>query len=162
MNPLDADTFKRALASWASGVSVVTARDGERVHGLTVSAFSSVSLEPPLVLVCLDKTSNTLQLVDAGKVFSVNILAEDHEELSQRFASKEHEDRRFEGLECSYGVNGCPHIPGAVSTLDCRVVNTVDAGDHVLYLGQVEAAHTSDRPPLIYLRGQYQSGTLAK
>ncbi len=157
MSPLDTDTFKRTLASWASGVTVVTARDADRVHGMTVSGFSSVSLEPPLVLVCLDKTSNTLELVDAGKVFSVNVLAEGHEELSQRFASKEHEDRRFEGLACSYGMNGCPHIPGAVSTLDCRVVNTIDAGDHVLYLGQVEAAHTTDRHPLVYLRGKYRT-----
>lgn len=132
------------LASWASGVAVVTARHGERVHGMTVSAFCSVSLDPPLVLVCLDKTSNTLKLVEAGKVFSVNVLAEGQEELSNRFASKAHEERRFDGLDCEHGVNGCPHIPGAVSHLDCRVINAVDAGDHVIYVGQVE-----------YLRGRW-------
>lgn len=142
--PVDAKTFKRVLASWASGVAVVTARHGERVHGMTVSAFCSVSLDPPLVLVCLDKTSNTLKLVEAGKVFSVNVLAEGQEELSNRFASKAHEERRFDGLDCEHGVNGCPHIPGAVSHLDCRVINAVDAGDHVIYVGQVE-----------YLRGRW-------
>ena len=153
--PVDAKTFKRALVSWASGVAVVTARHGERVHGMTVSAFCSVSLDPPLVLVCLDKTSNTLKLVEEGKVFSVNVLAEGQEELSNRFASKQHEERRFEGLDCEHGVNGCPHIPGAVSHLDCRVINAVDAGDHVIYVGQVEAIQTTDRCPLIYLRGSY-------
>jgi flavin reductase (DIM6/NTAB) family NADH-FMN oxidoreductase RutF len=152
---MDAKTFKRVLASWASGVAIVTARHGERVHGMTVSAFCSVSLDPPLVLVCLDKTSNTLKLVEAGNVFSVNVLAQGQEELSNRFASKAHEERRFEGLDCEHGVNGCPHIPGAVSYLDCRVINAMDAGDHVIYVGHVEAAQTTDRRPLVYLRGTY-------
>jgi len=155
--PVDVDAFKRALASWASGVTVVTARRGEHVHGMTVSAFCSVSLTPPLVMVCLDKSSNTLELVEAEKVFTVNVLAQGQEELSQRFASKEHEDRRFEGLAWQPGANGCPRIPGAVSAMDCRVIDTVDAGDHLIYIGQVDAAHATDAQPLVYLRGGYRA-----
>ena len=122
-----------------------------------VSAFCSVSLSPPLVMVCLDKASNTLELLEASKVFSVNILAQGQEELSQRFASKEHEDVRFEGLDCTQGTNGCPHIPGAVSTMDCRVLDTLDAGDHVIYIGEVDAAEFTERPPLLYLRAAYRT-----
>ncbi len=155
--PVDAESFKQALASWASGVTIVTSRHGDHVHGMTVSAFCSVSLSPPLVMVCLDKASNTLELVEASKVFSVNVLAQGQEELSYRFASKEHEDRRFERMSCEPGVNGCPHIPGAVSTMDCRVVDMMDAGDHVIYIGEVDAAEFSDRPALIYLRAVYRT-----
>ena len=157
--PVDAESFKRALASWASGVTIVTSHHAERVHGMTVSAFCSVSLSPPLVMVCLDKASNTIELVAASKVFSVNVLAQGQEELSYRFASKEHEERRFDGLNCGYGANGCPHIPGSVSTMDCRVVSTLDAGDHVIYLGEVDAAESTDRPPLVYLRAAYRTLT---
>ncbi len=155
--PVDVESFKQALASWASGVTVITSRHADKVHGMTVSAFCSVSLSPPLVMVCLDKASNTLELVKAAKVFSVNVLAQGQEELSQRFASKEHEDVRFEGLDCKQGTNGCPHIPGAVSTMDCRVVDTLDAGDHVIYIGEVEAAEFTERPPLVYLRAAYRT-----
>jgi flavin reductase (DIM6/NTAB) family NADH-FMN oxidoreductase RutF len=155
--PVDVESFKQALASWASGVTVITSRHADEVHGMTVSSFCSVSLSPPLVMVCLDKASNTLELVKAAKVFSVNVLAQGQEELSQRFASKEHEDVRFEGLDCKQGTNGCPHIPGAVSTMDCRVVDTLDAGDHVIYIGEVEAAEFTERPPLVYLRAAYRT-----
>ncbi len=155
--PVDVESFKQALASWASGVTVITSRHADHVHGMTVSAFCSVSLSPPLVMVCLDKASNTLKLVEAAKVFSVNVLAQGQEELSQRFASKELEDVRLEGLDCKQGCNGCPHIPGAVSIMDCRVVDTLDAGDHVIYIGEVEAAEFTERPPLVYLRAAYRT-----
>ncbi len=157
--PVDAESFKQALASWASGVTIITSRHADHVHGMTVSAFCSVSLSPPLVMVCLDKASNTLELVEAAKVFSVNVLAQGQEELSYRFASKEYEDVRFEGLHCEQGTHGCPHIPGAVSTMDCRVVDTLDAGDHVIYIGEVDAAQFTERPPLVYLRAAYRSLT---
>ena len=154
---LDGEIFRGVLASWASGVSVVTSCVGDRVHGMTVSAFCSVSLEPPLVLICADKSSNTLALIDSARVFCVNLLAAGQDSLSDRFASKRDEERRFEGLSCSTGATGCPHIPGALATLDCRVVSSIDAGDHILYLGRVEAAHTTDAPPLLYFRGHYRA-----
>ena len=123
----------------------MTAADGERVHGMTVSDFAGVSLDPPLVLVCADKKSNTLPLIEAGRNFSVNLLAAGQEALSNRFASKEHEWTRFEGLACGRGATGAPLIPGALASLDCRVVALHDAGDHVIVVGQVEAVRSRGR-----------------
>jgi len=85
---VSADEFKSALGRWATGVTIVTACDGERVHGMTVSAFTEVSLEPPLVLVCADKTSNTLPFIEAGRAFAVNMLSSGQQALSNKFASK--------------------------------------------------------------------------
>jgi flavin reductase (DIM6/NTAB) family NADH-FMN oxidoreductase RutF len=153
---VDAEAFRSVLAGWASGVTIVTSRLGPRVHGMTVSAFCSVSLEPPLVLICADKSSNTLELIDQSRVFSVNILAAGQDALSNRFASKKEEHRRFEGLDCPDGVTGCPLIPGALGSLDCNVTQAIDAGDHVVYIGRVEAARTDDAPPLVYFRSRYR------
>ena len=137
----------------------MTTRYGERVHGMTVSAFTEVSLEPPLVLVCADRSSNTRPLVDAAGVFAVNILSRDQEALSNRFASKKEEARRFEGLEYDTGTTGAPLLRGVVANLDCRVVANHEHGDHVVYVGSVEAVRCTDREPLLYFGGGY--GALA-
>ncbi len=150
------DLFRKTLGRWASGVTIVTSRHEDQVHGMTVSAFCSVSLDPALVLVCADKTSDTHPVIRDGGVFAVNLLAEGQEELSNRFASDKDEHRRFEGLDCTPGPTGCPHIPGAVATLDCRVVEAVDAGDHIVYIGEVAGAELTDRPPLLYFDGAYR------
>jgi len=152
---ITADEFKQALARWPSGVTIVTAREGDRVHGMTVRAFTEVSLEPPLVLVCADKKSNTLPLIQAGGVFAVNVLASDQHELSNRFASKKDEWRRFDGLETDVAVTGAPLLRGVVVNLDCRVVAAHESGDHVIYVGQIEAMRHFDREPLLYFRGAY-------
>lgn len=154
---LDPEIFRRVLGSWATGVTIVTSRHREHVHGMTVSAFCSVSLDPMLVLVCADKASNTQALIERSKVFSVSLLAAGQEELSNRFASKKEEHRRFEGLTCETGATGCPRIPGALGYLDCRVVQAVDAGDHIVYIGSVEAAEVADSGPLLYFRARYHS-----
>ena len=151
------ESFKKVLSRWATGVTIVTARAGDRVHGMTVSAFAEVSLEPPLVLVCADKSSNTHQLIAEGGVFAVNVLSEDQSALSRRFASKKDEDRRFDGLDCPSGATGAPYIPGALASLDCRVIDTHDAGDHVIYVGRVVETRLSDRDPLVYYAGAYGS-----
>jgi flavin reductase (DIM6/NTAB) family NADH-FMN oxidoreductase RutF len=155
--PVDPERFKRVLGSWASGVTIVTSSHREHVHGMTVSAFCSVSLDPMLVLVCADKTSNTQALIERARVFSVSLLAAEQEALSNRFASKKDEDRRFEGLACETGATGCPRIPGALGYLDCRVVQAIDAGDHIVYIGSVEAAEAGDSGPLLYFRARYHS-----
>ena len=153
--PVDPEDFRRVLGSWASGVTIVTAHDGERQLGMTVSAFSSVSLEPPLVLVCADKGANTLALIEAAGAFTVNLLAQGQQELSELFADKAREFQRFDGLDCEVGATGCARISGALGYLDCRVVQAVDAGDHVVYIGRVEGAELSDGEPLVYCRGKY-------
>ena len=96
--PVSGDEFRSAIARWGSGVAIVTSASGNRIHGMTVSAFSSVSLDPPLVLVCADKSSNTLGLIHEGQIFAVNILSSGQRELSNKFASKKDEHRRFEGV----------------------------------------------------------------
>ena len=147
--------FRDALGRWATGVTIVTSRAGERVQGMTVSAFSSVSLEPPLVLVCADRTAVTHGIIRDSGVFSVSVLARGQEQLSNRFASKQDEHRRFEGLTCKDGSTGCPRIPGALAWLDCRVAQAVDAGDHVVYVAEVVDAALRDEAPLLYFRGRY-------
>jgi flavin reductase (DIM6/NTAB) family NADH-FMN oxidoreductase RutF len=154
---VSADEFRDALGRWASGVTVVTSRSGERVHGMTVSAFSSVSLDPPLVLVCADKDSDTCTLIAESGVFAVNILARGQDELSQRFAAQGNEARRFDGLAVERAVTGAPLLRGLAS-LDCTLVGTHDAGDHVIYVGRVEALRRfADGEPLLYYRGAYRT-----
>ena len=152
---IDPELFKSLFASWVSGVTIVTSRDGERVQGMTASAFTEVSLDPPLVLICADKATITNELIEASGAFSVSILAEGQEALSTRFASKKDEHRRFEGLDCETGATGCARIPEALAWIDCDVVQTLDAGDHYVYIGEIRAADVSDRAPLLYFRGSY-------
>jgi flavin reductase (DIM6/NTAB) family NADH-FMN oxidoreductase RutF len=151
------DELKRVLARRASGVAIVTTRAGERIHGMTVSAFTEVSLIPPLVLVCADKQSNTHPLIEESRVFAVNVLARDQEALSNKFASKRDEARRFEGVEHARGVTGAPLLAGTLASFDCRVSAMHDAGDHVIYVGEVQAVATSDREPLVYYASAYRS-----
>lgn len=149
------EEFKGALSRWATGVTIVTARAGDRVHGMTVSAFTEVSLEPPLVLFCADKSSNTLPLVEEGRVFAVNVLSRDQEALSNKFASKRQEWERFDGLAYDEGDSGAPLLRGALANLDCRVVGAHEHGDHVVYVGEVLSVRLADRPPLLHFRGRY-------
>jgi flavin reductase (DIM6/NTAB) family NADH-FMN oxidoreductase RutF len=135
--PIDGEQYKRLMASWPSGVTIVTSHDGDRIQGMTVSAFTEVSLDPPLVLFCADKSTITNELIQASGVFTVSILSSDQDQLSNRFASKKHEHERFVGLDCTTGSTGCARIPGAVAWLDCTVQQSVDAGDHWVYIAQV-------------------------
>jgi flavin reductase (DIM6/NTAB) family NADH-FMN oxidoreductase RutF len=154
---LDHAHFKAALRHWASGVTVITTRVGEQLAGMTVSAFSSVSLDPPLVLVCADRTSHTNPYLAEAGVFAVNVLAADQREISRRFSTDGNEALRFEGLACRSGPTGAPWLPGALAVLDCRVVAAHDAGDHVIYVGEVEAAQVREgEEPLVYFDARYR------
>jgi flavin reductase (DIM6/NTAB) family NADH-FMN oxidoreductase RutF len=154
---ISTEDFKRALSRRASGVAIVTAKSGDRIHGMTVSAFTEVSLDPPLVLVCADKASNTLPVIRAGGVFAINVLAREQQALSNRFASKKDEDKRFHGLEFDVGRTGAPLLRGVAVNIDCRVVAEHDAGDHVIYIGEVQEVRSFDHDPLLYFRGTYGS-----
>jgi flavin reductase (DIM6/NTAB) family NADH-FMN oxidoreductase RutF len=154
--PVSADEFKKLCGRWTTGVTILTACAGEKVHGMTVSAFTEVSLEPPLVLACADKGSNTHPLIEEGGVFAVNVLARDQQALSNKFASKKDEWRRFEGLEWSTGQTGAPILAGTVGAFDCRVVAAHDAGDHVIYVGEVVWLRVDESSePLLYQIGAY-------
>jgi flavin reductase (DIM6/NTAB) family NADH-FMN oxidoreductase RutF len=152
---IDAKQFRSVLSQWASGVAIVTSRHAERVQGMTVSAFSSVSLVPPLVLVCAERTSITNRVIQDSKVLSVSVLAAGQEALSRRFSSKKDEHSRFQGLDCASGSTGCPRIPGALAWLDCHVVQAVVAGDHVVYIAEVESAELCGGRPLLHFRSNY-------
>jgi flavin reductase (DIM6/NTAB) family NADH-FMN oxidoreductase RutF len=152
---ISGDQFKSAMSCWSSGVAIVTTRAGERVHGMTVSDFSGASLSPPLVTVCASRDSLTTQMIAEGGCFAVNVLEVGQEALSNRFASKREEMRRFEGVETRQERTGAPLLSGCIANLDCSLVATYEAGDHVIYLGQVEAALVRDGEPLLYNGGRY-------
>jgi flavin reductase (DIM6/NTAB) family NADH-FMN oxidoreductase RutF len=154
--PIDLDTFRRVLGSWASGVTIVTSRHGELQHGMTASAFCSVSADPPQVLICANRDSNTFGVIEKSGCFSVSVLAAGQEEVSDLFADKSREAVRFSNLDCPTGATGCPRIPGALAHLDCRVLQAVPAGTHMIYVGLIEAAAVQEAPPLAFYRGRYQ------
>lgn len=152
---VSSDDFKSGMSSWSSGVTIVTARAGERIHGMTVSDFAGVSVDPPLVLVCASKDSETRTVIEEGRCFAVNVLAKGQDQLSNRFASKKDEHRRFLGLETETAVTGAPLLPDAVANFDCRVEQIHDAGDHLIVVGRVEHVAVRDLDPLVYFRGRY-------
>ena len=152
---IDAEEFRAAMGSWPSGVTIVTSRAGEQIHGMTVSDFSGVSLDPPLALVCASKTSVTTGLIAEGKCFGVNVLKSDQDALSNKFASKKDEFMRFEGVETFEATTGAPLLRDALVNLDCRVIAIHDAGDHVLCVGKIEQAQINDGEPLVFFRGGY-------
>lgn len=147
--------LKNVYARWATGVTIVTTRAGGRIHGMTVSAFSEVSIDPPLVLVCVDRTSNTLPVLAKGGVFAVNILARDQQALAQRFACDDEEDRRFLDLDYETGETGAPLLAGSVANLDCRLAAAYEAGDHIIYIGEVVGLHVADGEPLLFYNREY-------
>jgi flavin reductase (DIM6/NTAB) family NADH-FMN oxidoreductase RutF len=148
------DEFRRALGQFASGVTVVTMKDQDgKPQGITVSAFASVSLDPPLVLVSIDKRASLHDSFTEGSAFAVNILAEDQELISRRFASKEED--RFAGVGFSLGANGAPLLTGALTSLECHVVHAYPGGDHTIFVGEVDATLVAEGKPLAYFRGGY-------
>lgn len=155
---IDHQVYKSVLRRWASGVTIVTTRADERVFGMTASAFNSVSLDPPLVLVCIEKKAHTLPWIAKSGVFAVNVLAEDQTDFATRFATDGNEAVRFDGLACRSGPTGAPWLPGTVAVLDCRVTAAHDAGDHFIYVGEVLAAEVAgDREPLLYFDARYRA-----
>ena len=153
--PVDPADFRRALGQFAAGVTVVTTHDAQgRSLGLTVTAFASVSLEPPLVLVCVDHRSEAHVGFRHAGLFGISILAEGQEEVSRRFAVGG--AAKFKGLELATGSTGVPLIPGALAHLECRVSGTHVAGDHTIYVGEVLSAEVRPGRPLLYHDRRYR------
>jgi flavin reductase (DIM6/NTAB) family NADH-FMN oxidoreductase RutF len=146
--------FRRTLSHFATGVTVVTSRDAQgRPQGLTVNAFCSVSLTPPLVLVCIDRRSDANPGLRETGVFNVSVLAHDQREISKRFATRG--AAKFEGLTFADGDNGVPVIPGAIAVLECRLHASHEAGDHIIYVGEVTRLASHPGRPLIYHSAAY-------
>jgi flavin reductase (DIM6/NTAB) family NADH-FMN oxidoreductase RutF len=153
--PIDTLEFRKVLAQFASGVTVVTTRDAqERPHGLTVSAFCSVSLQPALVLICVDQRSDAHSGFQSSGLFGVSVLSEAQEHVSRHFAIGGPE--KFIGLELQRGEHGTALVPDALAHLECKVVAAHPAGDHTIYVGQVLALRANPGRPLVYQRGDYR------
>lgn len=154
---IDKTLFRQVLGSFASGVTVITTGREGQFHGMTANAFSSLSLEPSLVLVCVDKSAETLGVLQATGHFNVNILAPEQQHLSNSFAKKESpEAHGLHGVEYTLGKLGLPLLKDSLAHLECRVVATHEAGDHVIFVGEVdEADQRPEAEPLLYFRGKY-------
>jgi flavin reductase (DIM6/NTAB) family NADH-FMN oxidoreductase RutF len=148
------DQFRAVLGRFASGVTVLTARDGDaRDHGMTVSAFCSASLVPPLVLACIDRSAEMHAIIRRAEIFGVSVLEEHQEALSRRFA--ELPAGRFDGIGYTRGESGVILLDDAIAHLECSVVGRHEAGDHLICVGQVEWAEARHDRPLLYYRGGY-------
>ncbi len=151
------DAFRRAMAQLAGGVVVVTATDSEgRPAGVTATAVCSVSLEPPLVLVCLGAGSRTRDRITTAGRYAINILAAGHRSHSEQFSGTG--DGKFDGVAWEPGTFGCPVLAGSLAVCECEVEQSVEAGDHTIIIGRVVEATTASEPldpPLVWVRGSY-------
>ena len=157
--PITSEAFRDALRHFPAGVTIVTIKSGAEVHGLTVSAFASVSPEPPLIMICIDHRHHAHDLLkDEGAAFAVNILREDQQELSNRFAYVKDEDRFATG-NWTVAVTGAPVLEDALAWLDCTVLSHQRAGTHTIYVGEVQASSVphADERPLVYWNRAYHA-----
>jgi flavin reductase (DIM6/NTAB) family NADH-FMN oxidoreductase RutF len=153
--PIDDAQFKLAMSQFASGVTVVTTEHEGALYGMTVASFASLSLHPPLVLICIEKSVKSHDALAAAEKFGVSILSNDQGEVSGRFASKKVEDK-FAGVAWTRGELGVPLLEGAICTLECRLHNLLPGGDHSIFVGEVVSARTSEEKPLVYFRSGYR------
>ena len=155
--PVNPEDLRQAMRLWTTGVTIVSAHHNGRRHGMTVSSFTSLSLEPPLVLVSLEQITKTHRLVQQAGYFGVTILDEGQQEISDRFAGRitEYTDR-FIGLDTFTMVSGAPLLRRGLAWLDCRVVVTYQAGNHTVFIGEALAVNSSEAgQPLLYYDRNY-------
>jgi flavin reductase (DIM6/NTAB) family NADH-FMN oxidoreductase RutF len=154
-----ADDFKDALASWASGVSVVSTRAGGLVHGVTVSSFASLSLDPPLVIACINQGSRLPPMIREAGAFAVSLLSAEQHDASSAFARSGREPGpAFPGVAQEHTRSGLPVVGGAMAYLDCVLHGEVAVGDHTIVVGRVvEAVSSPDKAPLVYYRRRYRT-----
>ncbi|MFV1857827.1 MAG: flavin reductase family protein [Anaerolineales bacterium] len=155
---VDPDELRSVLRQWASGVTLVTAGHGGALHGMTVSSFSSVSLEPPLISVNIERRTRTYALMTEAGAFGVCILASDQRDLALRFGGRVPDlEQRLEGVAHSLGELGSPILEGCLASLECRVHATLPAGTHTVFVGEVTAWDIDPRKsPLLYWRRQFR------
>ena len=148
--------FRRVCSKYATGITILTVLDsGGAPHGMTVNSFTSVSLSPPLILVCIDRQTSILSHFRRGARFGVNVLHEEQKELSTWFARSGHD--RFSGMAWTPGETGAPVLPGVLATIECEVTQIVEAGDHSVVIGAALHANWREGQPLIYFNSSYQS-----
>jgi len=156
---MDAAGFRRIMGHFATGITVVTTSVDGKLHGMTANAVTSVSLDPLLLLVCVDRRSHAHEQLRRSSHFGVNFLAEDQERISRLFAEKgEPETGRLRGAAYQLGPSGLPRIDGCLAYLECAVRECLPGGDHGVFLGEpLHGDVARDAPPLLYYRGGYRS-----
>ena len=153
--PVDPADFRAALRRFATGVTVVTVGHRGELHGMTASSFASVSLEPPLILVCLDQASHTRALILEKGTFGVNVLADHQEQVSRSFSRRG--EKPFDVLGHHAGAHGDPLLDDAIAWIECRLDQMVEAGDHDIFVGEVLACEAREGSPLLYYDQAYRS-----
>jgi len=151
--PIDEYRFRQVMGHFASSVTVVTTVHEGKLYGMTVSSFASLSLKPPLVLICVDKLLNTHAAITATGQFAINILGQGQEHLSRRFATREND--KFTGVAWHSSPHGLPLIEGALAVIECRLHDTFPGGDHTIFVGEVIDAEINHGAPLLYYRRGY-------
>jgi flavin reductase (DIM6/NTAB) family NADH-FMN oxidoreductase RutF len=156
MTTLDATEYRRVVGTFATGVCVITTGSDNGTHAITVNSLTSVSLDPMLLLVCLDRSSRALPVLDESGAFNVNVLGQHQEDVSRTFASKTHD--HAVSADCAIGLTGAPLLPDCLAYMHCRIVQRFEAGDHIILLAAVEHAELgAEAPPLVFYRGSYSA-----
>ena len=153
--PVTSDEFRRACGRFATGVTVASVLDAKGApHGLTVSSFTSVSLDPPLILICLGHEVTIIDLFRATRYFGINVLSDNQQHLSERFARKNGD--RFNGLAWHPGETGVPLLPGTLASIECAVHQRFTSGDHDILVGEMVGASEANGEPLIHFASRYR------
>ena len=153
--PFDPTELRKVMGLFATGVTVITTRDQTgKPYGLTANAVTSLSLTPPLLLICVDRKAETFPHFFDSKIFVLNILAHHQEALSRRFATTGGD--KFAGVAHHLGRLGTPILEETLGHIECRIVETLEGGDHVIHIGEVEHAEARDGRPLLFFRGKYR------
>lgn len=151
---IDQRELRNVMGNFATGVTIITTKNAAgKPFGLTANAFSSLSLDPPLLLICVDKKVDCYAYFDESQVFGVNFLSEDQDQLSTRFATKGIE--KFEGVSYQLGELGVALLDGAAAHMECTVASAYEGGDHTIYVGEVQTAKVLGDRPLLFFRGKY-------
>lgn len=154
--PIEKNQLRQVMGHFATGVTIITTLNkAGQMHGLTANAFTSVSLEPPLLLISVDKKAESWPAFEESRVFTVNILADDQEGLSRKFAVSG--GNKFEGVAYRIGANGAPILEGTLAFIECTLYAAYEGGDHSIYLGEVQQAEIREAKPLLFFRGGYRA-----
>ncbi len=161
--PVESDEIRRLLRNFAATVTIITVRAGNEIHGMAATAVCSVSLTPPLLLICVFKNTRTERMIIEAGTFAVNLLHQGQDELADRFAGRRVDNAdRFAGLAYGQAVTGAPIFGDSLGYFDCRVVGTHDGGDHTIFVAQIVATGcVSAGYPLCYHQGDYRALSLA-
>jgi flavin reductase (DIM6/NTAB) family NADH-FMN oxidoreductase RutF len=156
---VDPQEFRSIIGHFATGVTVITAAAGDELQGMTANAVASLSLDPLMLLICVDKTTHTHRILDEGGAFTVNILGEHQEEVSRLFARSAPPERgALRGQAFRIGKTGAPVLKDSLAYIECRVTEVHTGGDHTIFLGEVvDAGVVRDVAPLLFFRGQYRA-----